>query len=162
MWEPMQVPQVSLTLLKVQPHLASAPASICIAVAVLASECHLRWKTDSLAEVHASTLHMVACVLPSFMTEAHLSKTVRQGWVQGSRGGPGATALCQCSRFCSEGVLGAGVWSCFLHGGRTMPLSPRPRCCCQSHREVIWLIIPMTIEWGFCLSKGGEPAPQKP
>lgn len=24
------------------------------------------------------------------------------------------------------------------------------------------MIIPMTIEWGFCLPKGGKPAPQKP
>lgn len=31
-----------------------------------------------------------------------------------------------------------------------------------SHREVIWLIIPMTIEWGPCLPEGGELTPQKP
>lgn len=72
----------------------------------------------------------------SFMTEAHLSKTVRQSWVQGSRGGAEGTAVCQCPHCCLEKDLGAGVWFCFLHGGRTILLSLRPRCCSQYHRVV--------------------------
>lgn len=92
----------------------------------------------------------------SFMTEAHLSKT-------DSRGGAGGTAVCQFPHFCSEGVLGAGVWSY-----SSMEVEPCHSHLCPdsaaslSHREGIWLIIPMTIEWGLCLPEGAEPTPQKP
>lgn len=132
----------------------SFSSSVCAAVALLSSECHLRWKTDSLAAgPRLCSAHGGPVGIVSFMTGAHLSKTVRQSWVQGSRGGAGGTDVSHCPHFCSEGVLGAGVWSCFLHGDSTLPLLPLPRCCCQSHREVIWLIIPTTIEWGLCLPR---------
>lgn len=95
-------------------------------------ECHLRWERIAwpagpcLCSAHGGPVGIV-----SFMTGAHLSKTVRQSWTeQGSREGAGAQ-LSVSAHTHSEGVLGAARWSCFLRGDRTMPLSLLPRCCCH-------------------------------
>lgn len=141
--------QVIHVLPRVKPHLASAPEP----ARRWRYECHLRWKTDSLAAgPRLCSAHGGPVGIVSFMTGAHLSKTVSQSWVQGSREGAGGTAVSHCPHFCSEGVLGAEV--------TTLCHSYLSRCCCQSHREVIWLIIPVTIEWGPCLPEGGELTPQ--
>lgn len=138
---------------------SSFSSCTCKAAALVSSLCHLRWKGDSLAagprlcSAHggpvASCLSRQELIRPKQSDRSGCKEVERE---------QGGTAVCHCPHFGSEGVLGAGV-----HGDRTMLLSPRLRCCCcQSHREEIWLIIPMPIEWRLCLPEGGETTPQKP